>query len=83
MEEDQFWFQYFNCWYYSVLAFALVDLLPRAQRQIMFIIIVYVLNTIGYSTIIGIFIDTLQLLQEKEQRRQDIIDDADVVMRRY
>lgn len=43
-------------------------------------IVVYVLNTIGYSTIIGIFIDTLQALKETESKKQEIIDEANEIM---
>lgn len=76
MERDLFYFQYFTCWYYSNIAFALVDVLPRSKAQIVFMLVVYVLNTIGYSTIIGIFIDTAQALQEKAADKQDTIDNA-------
>ena len=62
MEIDQFWFQYFSSYYYSTLAFALADIAPRSTRQIMFMAGVIILNMIGYSTIIGIFVDTLLVL---------------------
>ena len=40
----------------------------------------YAFNTIAYSTIIGIFIETMVLLEEESMKRQDIIEDADDVM---
>jgi hypothetical protein len=37
---------------------------------------------IAYSTIIGVFIETLALLKERDNKAQDQIDNKEVVMNR-
>ena len=44
--------------------------------------LVYVLNLIGYSTIIGIFVETTVELQEEMIQKQNEMDDADNIMLR-
>ena len=79
-EVQLFWFQYFTLYYYSALSFALVDILPRMSNQIAFSIGVYIFNLIAYSTIIGIFIETSQVLAEKGDKKQEFLDDINGVM---
>ena len=40
----------------------MVDILARTSRQLMFAVFIYVVNLIAYSTIIGVFIDTIEFL---------------------
>ena len=60
----------------------MVDILPRNIKQIVFTIFIYIVNLIAYSTIIGVFIETLALLKERDNKAQDQIDNKEVVMNR-
>jgi hypothetical protein len=60
----------------------MVDILPRNIKQIIFTIFIYIVNLIAYSTIIGVFIETLALLKERDNKAQDQIDNKEVVMNR-
>ena len=77
---DLFLFQYMTSWYYSVLAFALADVCGRSQAQLIFLIVIYIVNIIAYSTIMGVIIDTIYDLQEKSNELEAIIDDATMVV---
>ena len=56
--------------------------MPRTQAQVQFVLILSVANLIAYSSIIGVFIDTLMELRERESLLIEELDDAYLLMER-
>ena len=67
-------------WYYSNIAFALVDVTARNRDQVLFLCCTYFLNIIIYTMILSIFYTTLEILNNWSNNLENALDNYTLIL---